>query len=88
MTVLRVERSLAGLLLLGLLLVLAGRSTSLAQPPGKDDPPEEPKKLNDLIEKSVNGYDVLPEEGAAALAPVAVIRWRNAARGQDARGAR
>jgi hypothetical protein len=50
----------------------------------KKDPPEEPKKLNDLIEKSVNWYDVLPEEGAATtLTPVPVIRWRNVARGQE-----
>ena len=27
-------------------------------------------------------YDVLPEEGAAALTPVPVLRWRNVVRGQ------
>ena len=50
--------------------------------PGKDEP-EEPKKLNDLIEKSVNWYDLLAEEGAATpLTPLPVIRWRNVVRGQ------
>jgi hypothetical protein len=53
-----------------------------AQPPAREEP-EEPKKLNEVIEKSVHWYDVLPEEGAAALEPVPVLRWRNVARGQE-----
>jgi hypothetical protein len=46
-------------------------------------PVEEPKKLNDAIEKSIHWYDVLPEEGAAAMKPVPVLRWRNVVRGQE-----
>jgi hypothetical protein len=57
--------------------------TGGAEPPGKDDPPEEPKKLNELIEQSVNWYDVLPDADAEALKPVPVIRWRNVIRGQQ-----
>ena len=54
-----------------------------AQPPAKADAPEEPAKLADALEKAVAWYDVLPEEGAAALTPVTALRWRNVARGQD-----
>ena len=46
------------------LLVGCLASTLAAQPPGKTD--EEPSRLNEAIEKSVDWYDVLPEEGAAA----------------------
>jgi hypothetical protein len=74
------SRSLQALLCF-LILPLVFHSTSPAQ--DKSDP-EEPKKLNEVIEKSINWYDILPEEGAeAALTPVPVIRWRNAARGQE-----
>ena len=39
------------------------------------------KKLNELIEKSVGWYDVLPSADATtALAPQPVLRWRNVAR--------
>jgi hypothetical protein len=80
----RTERSLVGVLLWGLAWALMVPGTGGAEPPGKDDPPEEPKKLNDLIEKSVNWYDVLPDgEAATALTPVPVIRWRNVVRGQE-----
>jgi hypothetical protein len=57
--------------------------TGAAEPPGKDDPPEEPKRLNELIEKSVHWYDVLPDGDTAALTPVPVLRWRNVVRGQE-----
>ncbi len=53
-----------------------------AQPPGKTDPPDEPTKLGDAIEKSVAWYDVTPEDCAPPLAPVPVLRWRNVVRGQ------
>lgn len=53
-----------------------------AQPPTREEP-EEPKKLNEVIEKSIHWYDVLPEEGAATLTPVPVLRWRNVVRGQE-----
>lgn len=47
------------------------------------DCPEEPKKLNDAIEKSVNWYDVLPAADATGpLPPRPVLRWRNVVRGQ------
>src|SRR5439155_13894802 len=61
-----------------LVLALTG-----AQPPGKSDFPPEPAKLSEEIEQSVRWYDVLPEDGAAPLPPVPVIRWRNVARGQQ-----
>src|SRR5262249_48689676 len=45
--------------------------------------PEEPKKLNDLIEKSVNWYDVFPSsDSTTPLPPQPVLRWRNVIRGQ------
>jgi hypothetical protein len=59
------------------LLAVAG-----AQPPAKPDT-QEAAKLSEEIEQSVRWYDVLPEEGAAPLPPVPVIRWRNVARGQE-----
>ena len=49
----------------------------------KDDPPEEPKKLSEAIEKSVAWYGVIPEEGATPLTPLPVLRWRNVVRGQE-----
>jgi hypothetical protein len=61
--------------------ILLAFGSVLGQRPDKDD--DEPKKLNDLIENSVKWYDVLPEEGATALTPVAVLRWRNVVRGQE-----
>src|SRR5262249_615384 len=83
MITLRADRALAAVVLWCVVLSSVVHATGRAQPPGKDDRPEEPKKLNDLIEKSVNWYDVLPEEGTAALTPVPVIRWRNVIRGQE-----
>ncbi|MDB5306179.1 MAG: hypothetical protein JWO38_381 [Gemmataceae bacterium] len=80
---LRAERPLVGGLVWCLVSSLAVHATGSAQPPPKNDPPEEPKKLNEAIEKSVNWYDVLPEEGATPLTPVPVIRWRNVVRGQE-----
>src|SRR5262245_49697910 len=61
-------------------LALVVRATS-AQPPAKEE--EEPKTLNEVIEKSINWYDVFPEEGAEALKPLPVCRWRNVVRGQE-----
>jgi len=63
-------------------LVLACASTASLGQPAKDDP-EEPKRLNEAIEKSVSWYDVIPEEGAAPLTPMPVLRWRNVVRGQE-----
>src|SRR4051794_9677525 len=57
---------------------------SLAARSPADDPPEEPKKLSDAIEKSVTWYDLFPDaESTAPLTPVPVIRWRNVVRGQQ-----
>lgn len=83
MNTLRFLHILAGVLLGCLVAVSAERASNGAQPPAKDDLPEEPKKLTEAIEKSVNWYDILPEEGATALTPVPVIRWRNVVRGQE-----
>jgi hypothetical protein len=75
-------RFLAGVLLYGLTPVLAAAAGG--QPPGKNDPPEEPARLSDLIEKSVSWYEVLPDADAPTpLTPVPVIRWRNVVRGQE-----
>jgi hypothetical protein len=78
----RAVRTLAGGLLWCLVWWLATQPNAGAQPPAKEEP-EEPKKLNEAIEKSVNWYEVVPEEGAEALAPVPVLRWRNVVRGQE-----
>ena len=50
-----------------------------------DNPMEEPKKLSEAIEKSVNWYDVLPElDATTSIKPLPVMRWRNVAlRGQE-----
>src|SRR4051812_21210257 len=77
----RAERALVGVILWCLASSLVLRVG--AQQPGKSDPPEEPAKLNEAIEKSVTWYDVIPEEGASALTPVPVLRWRNVVRGQE-----
>jgi hypothetical protein len=67
----------------GVLLWCLVVAAAAAQPPGKDNPADEPKKLNEVIEKSVDWYDVLPDpEAAAKLTPVPVMRWRNVVRGQ------
>jgi hypothetical protein len=63
-------------------LTLAG--TGGAQPPAKQDPQDEPKKLNDLIENAVKWYDILPAEDATTvLTAQPVLRWRNVTRGQE-----
>ena len=80
MSTLRFKRILAAAMLASLVALMTSNG---AQPPAKDDFPEEPKKLTEAVEKSVNWYDVLPEEGAVALTPVPVIRWRNVVRGQE-----
>jgi hypothetical protein len=55
-----------------------------AQPPAKEAPAEEPKKLNERIEKAVSWYDVLPGPDATVrLARQTVLRWRNVVRGQE-----
>jgi hypothetical protein len=83
MKALKAPRKLAG----GLLVCLASSWMALAaaQPPvKKDEPPEEPKRLNEVIEKSIDWYDVLPDRDAEkSLTPVPVIRWRNVPRGQE-----
>jgi hypothetical protein len=79
----RVARSLITVLLGCLAWSSLPDATWSADPPGKDDPAEEPKKLNDTIEKSVHWYDVLPAvDATASLRPQPVLRWRNVVRGQ------
>jgi hypothetical protein len=57
--------------------------TSVAQLPGKEDLPEEPRRINEQIEKSVHWYDVFPTADATnPLTPQPVLRWRNVVRGQ------
>jgi hypothetical protein len=80
----RVERSLIAVLLWCLAWSLLPRGSWSAEPPGKDALPEEPKKLNEVIEKSVNWYDVLPAaDSTTPLPPQPVLRWRNVVRGQE-----
>jgi hypothetical protein len=79
----------AGQFLVELLLLSSASGLMLsgsggAEPPAAQAPAEEPKKLNDLIEKSVHWYDVFPtEESTTRLVPVPVLRWRNVIRGQE-----
>jgi hypothetical protein len=83
---LRAERILVDGLFWCLVCACVFPALTRAQPPAKTEPkaePEEPKKLNEAIEKSVHWYDVRPEKDAAALTPLPVIRWRNVVRGQE-----
>jgi hypothetical protein len=80
----RAIRSLAGVLLWCVAASLVARGACGAEPPSKDDAPDEPKRLNETIEKSVHWYDVLPEENARTpLTAQPVLRWRNVIRGQE-----
>jgi hypothetical protein len=72
------EAAMRTLSIVLLLLAVGG-----AQPPAMLDIPPEPAKLSEEIEQAVRWYDLLPEDGAAPLPPVTVIRWRNVARGQE-----
>lgn len=77
-------RSLVALLMWYLAFSLMVQGSYSAEPPEKQDPPEEPKRLNELIEQSVGWYDVLPAADATTvLAPQPVLRWRNVVRGQE-----
>lgn len=80
----RTRQILAGLLLwpLAFLLLLSGSGG--AEPPEKPVRSEESKKLNDLIEKAVHWYEVLPAaDSEIVLVPQPVLRWRNVVRGQE-----
>jgi hypothetical protein len=70
-----------------LLILLAGFSacpSGGAEPPRKDELTKEVDKLNDVIEKSVSWYDLLPvADSTTPLRPQPVLRWRNVARGQE-----
>jgi hypothetical protein len=77
------KRYLVGVLLWCLTLCWLVSEACGMQPPGKDDFPEEPKRLNEQIERSVHWYDVLPtKDSTQVLPPQPVLRWRNVARGQ------
>ena len=77
------RRKLFGVLLVCLAAWLSAVGAGARQMPKKDDP-EEPKRLNEVIEKSIDWYDVLPDADAEkALTPVPVMRWRNVVRGQE-----
>jgi hypothetical protein len=83
MNILMTRRVLAGVLLCCLASSFMTLGAGAVQQPGKEEFPEEPKKLNELIEKSINWYDVLPDSDAMTpLTPVPVMRWRNVVRGQ------
>lgn len=75
---------LAGLLLGSLASSLLLPESSGTQPPAKQAPTEEPKKLNEIIEKAIDWYDVLPSaDSESVLVPHPVMRWRNVVRGQE-----
>jgi hypothetical protein len=77
-------RKLLGLLLGCLVASLVALAAGAQPPAKKDDTPEEPKRLNEAIEKSIDWYDVFPDPDAkTALTPVPVMRWRNVVRGQE-----
>ena len=83
------ERTLIGGLLWCLAWAVVVPALGRAEPPAKTEPAkdartEEVKKLNEVIEKSVHWYDVLPAADAtASLRPHPVLRWRNVVRGQQ-----
>ncbi len=73
-----------GVLLGCLLFAFLVLGNGSAEPPEKQVPTEEPKKLNDQIEKSVHWYDVFPTaEATTSLTPQPILRWRNVVRGQE-----
>lgn len=66
-----------------LLFVLAAAQSVRAEDAPTDDPQDQTKKLNALIEGSVDWYEVFPDAySKGVLRPQPVMRWRNAARGQ------
>jgi hypothetical protein len=77
------HRPLVGATLWCLAAALLVAGAGAQQPPKKEEP-EEPKRLNEVIEKSIDWYDVLPARDAEkALTPVPIMRWRNVVRGQE-----
>lgn len=66
-----------------LLALLVSVPAFSADEPAADEPEESTKKLNALIESSVDWYELFPDVDAeTALRPEPVLRWRNAARRQ------
>ena len=79
----RAEQFRVRLLLWYLAFSLLRPGSCDAEPPGKQAPSDEPKKLNELIEKAVQWYDVLPAaDSTTVLVPQPVLRWGNVTRGQ------
>jgi hypothetical protein len=80
----QVGRSLVGVLLWYLVSWLMCSGNCGAGQPEKQVSSEEPRKVNDQIEKAVHWYDVLPaEDSTFRLVPQPVLRWRNVVRGQE-----
>jgi hypothetical protein len=80
----RVAQTLFGLLPWYLASVLMLPASCGVEPPAKQEPSEEPKRLNEVIEKAVEWYDVLPSvDSKVVLTPNAVLRWRSVTRGQE-----
>ena len=68
----------------GSLAIASAPTCQADDPPAVDDSQAETKKLNDFIEKSIDWYEVLPSaDSRTPLRPQPVLRWRNAARGQE-----
>lgn len=66
-----------------LLFVLALAPSVRAEDAQISDPQDQTKKLNTLIEGSIDWYQVFPDAySKTALRPQPVMRWRNVARGQ------
>ena len=79
----KTQRCLIASLAWGLLAIAFAPTGRADDPPAVDDLQAETKKLNELIEKSIDWYEVLPSaDSNTPLRPQPVLRWRNAARGQ------
>jgi len=80
----RVEGRRIGVLLWCAALVAIWPGVRTTGQPGKAADSEEVEKINARIEKSIDWYDVLPEEGATTpLKPKTVMKWRNVTRGPE-----
>ena len=76
--------TLVGVSLLYLVSSLTLPGSCGARPQEKQVSEDEPKKLNEQIEKAVSWYDMLlASDATVPLTPQPVLRWRNVTRGQE-----
>ena len=81
MRALKAERILAGGLLWCLVSSLMAQATARAEL--KNDPPEEPKRLNEAIENRSAGTTCCRTQRRRSSPQFLVLRWRNVVRGQE-----